>query len=209
MNYQFHYDQLIAKAKQRVVNSGYTEKHHIVPKSLGGSNAKSNIVELTAREHFLAHMLLAKIHGKGLWQAARMMQNKSKVQNERRSNSRLYEIAKREWANYLKGKKKPSYIGEKIAQSNKGRKASEETKAKMSEVRKGKERFGDPKKWKHTETSKEKMRQAHLLINSGARLPKMYGDDNPMKLAENRAKISAAKTAYWAKKREEKLKQGI
>jgi hypothetical protein len=37
-----------------------TEKHHIVPRSLGGSNDESNIVRLTYREHFLAHLLLTK-----------------------------------------------------------------------------------------------------------------------------------------------------
>ena len=39
---------------------GYSERHHVVPRSLGGSNAKSNIVRLTYREHFLAHWLLTK-----------------------------------------------------------------------------------------------------------------------------------------------------
>lgn len=41
---------------------GYVEKHHIIPKSMGGSNNLSNIVKLTAREHFVAHWLLFKIH---------------------------------------------------------------------------------------------------------------------------------------------------
>lgn len=40
---------------------GYSEKHHIVPKSIGGSNDPSNLVRLTAREHFLAHWLLTKM----------------------------------------------------------------------------------------------------------------------------------------------------
>jgi 5-methylcytosine-specific restriction endonuclease McrA len=61
MNYQKLYDQLIERAKLRVLD-GYCEKHHIVPKSLGGSNNKENIVSLTAREHFLAHWLLFKIY---------------------------------------------------------------------------------------------------------------------------------------------------
>jgi 5-methylcytosine-specific restriction endonuclease McrA len=37
---------------------GYKEIHHILPKSLGGSNDKSNLVELTAREHYIVHMLI-------------------------------------------------------------------------------------------------------------------------------------------------------
>lgn len=39
----------------------YTEKHHIIPKSLGGGNSKSNLVTLTAKEHFVCHLLLTKM----------------------------------------------------------------------------------------------------------------------------------------------------
>ena len=39
----------------------YTESHHIIPKSLGGSNTPDNLVKLTAREHFIAHWLLTKM----------------------------------------------------------------------------------------------------------------------------------------------------
>lgn len=75
MNYQAHYDNLINRAVNRVVE-GYTEKHHIVPRCMGGSNDKSNLVVLTAREHFIAHLLLAKLHGAPnpkLWCAVQAM----------------------------------------------------------------------------------------------------------------------------------------
>lgn len=205
MNYQSHYDKLISKATSRTELLEYSEKHHIIPKSLGGSNAKSNIVVLTGREHFVAHMLLAKIHGKGLWQAARMMQNKSKVQTGRLSNSRLYEMARREWAKYAKTQSRPVHVGEAIRKARTGSKASDETKAKMSAIRKGRPRDGDPAKWKHSDEAKAKMRATHIALNAGSRLPKMYGDENPMKRPENRAKISEAKKAYWAKIRAAKL----
>ena len=39
----------------------YFERHHIIPRSLGGSNESDNIVKLTAREHFIAHLLLTKM----------------------------------------------------------------------------------------------------------------------------------------------------
>jgi len=61
MDYQKHYDALVIRAQTRVLQ-GYSEKHHIVPKCLGGSNAKSNIVALTAEEHYVAHQLLVKLH---------------------------------------------------------------------------------------------------------------------------------------------------
>ena len=39
---------------------GYVEIHHIVPKSLGGNNSQENLVYLTAREHFICHLILTK-----------------------------------------------------------------------------------------------------------------------------------------------------
>lgn len=64
MNYKKVYFSLIEKRKTTPV-LGYSESHHITPRSLGGSDAPDNIVELTAREHFFAHILLTKIHKRG------------------------------------------------------------------------------------------------------------------------------------------------
>ena len=63
MNYQKIYNQLIEKRKQYTLNKKecYCEKHHIIPKSLGGNNNADNLVNLLAREHYIAHLLLVKI----------------------------------------------------------------------------------------------------------------------------------------------------
>lgn len=44
-----------------IESSVYSEKHHIIPRSLGGSDDESNLVALTAREHYIVHVLLFKI----------------------------------------------------------------------------------------------------------------------------------------------------
>ena len=54
------YFSITTNAKQRITE-GYTELHHIIPQSMGGSNDKENLVELTAREHFICHWLLVKM----------------------------------------------------------------------------------------------------------------------------------------------------
>ena len=65
MDYQRVYNALIEKGKTQVLPGGtYTEKHHILPKSLGGSDKKSNLVRLTARQHYIAHKLLVFIYKK-------------------------------------------------------------------------------------------------------------------------------------------------
>jgi len=95
MNYQFIYDEIISKRQQELLE-GYGEKHHILPKSLGGSNHKSNIVKLTCREHFIAHRLLAKIHGGKMWYALIIMaQEKSKSAKGVIITSRTYEVIRK------------------------------------------------------------------------------------------------------------------
>ncbi|MBU1173189.1 MAG: hypothetical protein KKD44_26795 [Proteobacteria bacterium] len=89
MNYTKIYDSLIERAKDRVLVK-YSEKHHIIPVCRKGSNSKTNLVRLTAKEHYLAHHLLIKIYPMniGIYHAFWMMSNRFKV------NSKDYEIAK-------------------------------------------------------------------------------------------------------------------
>lgn len=58
--YQRWYDALIAKAKAREIPKLNTERHHIWPRALGGSEDPENLVRLRYREHFVAHWLLTK-----------------------------------------------------------------------------------------------------------------------------------------------------
>ena len=59
MDYQKIYDNLIRKRLENPPTEKF-ERHHIVPRSLGGSDDKDNIVKLTLREHYIAHLLLCK-----------------------------------------------------------------------------------------------------------------------------------------------------
>lgn len=62
MNYKKVYEDLINRAKERKDLETYFEIHHIIPKSVGGSNDEDNLVKLTLREHYLAHELLVFIY---------------------------------------------------------------------------------------------------------------------------------------------------
>jgi hypothetical protein len=62
MNYKRIYVELMDRAVGRVEEVGeYYESHHIKPKSMEGTDDKSNLVKLTYREHFIAHWLLHRI----------------------------------------------------------------------------------------------------------------------------------------------------
>jgi NUMOD3 motif len=121
MNYALAYQRLIAHAQQRVCINGYVERHHILPKALGGSEDSSNLVALTAREHFIAHMLLARMYGGSMWYAVTIMKK------DGRGSSRSFAIARKKLSEQMMGNKNTF-----------GMKMSDDTKMKMSQTRKGK-----------------------------------------------------------------------
>ena len=65
MNYSKIYGVIIENARGSPRNRklGYFEKHHIIPKCLGGDNSKGNLVFLTAKEHYVCHHILTKMYG--------------------------------------------------------------------------------------------------------------------------------------------------
>lgn len=89
--YNKWYNKLINSAKSRIPPI-IKEKHHILPKSLGGSNSKENLVNLTPREHYICHLLLTKFTigdaRKKMFYALHRITNKSEV---RIKSSRIYE----------------------------------------------------------------------------------------------------------------------
>ena len=74
MNYKKHYDLLIERGKNRMIE-GYVEKHHIIPRCMGGGDERENLVQLTPEEHYVAHQLLMRIYPSvtGLAYATQMM----------------------------------------------------------------------------------------------------------------------------------------
>lgn len=54
------YLRFIESCKHQVIE-GFCEKHHIKPRSLGGQDTFDNLVKLTYRQHFIAHLMLSKI----------------------------------------------------------------------------------------------------------------------------------------------------
>lgn len=150
MNYRNHYESLISKAKVRNWSKKsapvYVERHHIIPKCLGGDNSKENLIYLTYREHCLAHLFLTKIYPNNykLLCAAKRMYSAGKF--HRRYNSKnISENLRKQHALaasiFFKGKPKKPFTDEhktKLSESHKGHKDTIETKKKKSESLKGK-----------------------------------------------------------------------
>ena len=151
MNYGAHYDLLIQKAKIRDFSSDvYKECHHIIPKCMGGNNNKSNLVNLTPEEHYVAHQLLVKMYpdDNKLVYAAHIMSVNNGI-NKR--NNKEYGWIKRKlsvafsermmgntYASSRKGYIHSEETKEKISVGNKGKPKSAEHRKKLSEARLGK-----------------------------------------------------------------------
>ncbi|MCE2730444.1 MAG: HNH endonuclease [Sphingomonadaceae bacterium] len=77
MDYKRIYDQFIAdrRTKEKALRASgkYFERHHITPRSMGGTNDAGNMIALTAGDHYFAHECLARILGGGMWGALYFM----------------------------------------------------------------------------------------------------------------------------------------
>ncbi len=105
----------------------YTEKHHVIPKSLGGNNLKSNLVALTAKEHFICHLLLPKMltgdnKSKMVYALYCITHVRNKGQTTRHiPTSRLFNKIKEDWKLSIKGR----------VAHNKGKPMSSDQKEKL------------------------------------------------------------------------------
>ena len=99
MNYNKIYNDIIQNRIQNPVLDTYTECHHILPKSLDGSDDKSNLVNLLAREHFICHLLLTKMYQEGTPEWIKMIKAFMRMQSGRDYQQRY---SNNKWYAYLK-----------------------------------------------------------------------------------------------------------
>jgi hypothetical protein len=184
MNYKKIYSQLIERAQteNRQKNAGiYFEKHHILPKCLGGTNEKTNLVLLTAREHYMSHKLLCQIYPTNeklhyaLW---RMMNIQTK------NHSRNYIISSREYSHC---KHRQQLLVRKLGKQNKGKKVehSIETREKISNSSKGRIPWNKGK----SGLSRGPMSDKHKLNISKS----LKGKKKPPRTVEHSKNISKAR----------------
>lgn len=183
MNYKLIYDKLIDRGITRNLEAGY-EKHHIIPKCMGGDDSNANLVKLTPEEHYVAHQLLVKIYpdSNGLKYAVLMMtlSTKKMLRNNKsygwirrqvtnaKKGSKLTDSTKLKISNSLKGLTAPKKVRgtpeskQRMSDAQKGKKLSEETKAKMGRP------WSEERKRAHS----EKIKQVRAQKKWVSRLPK-------------------------------------
>jgi hypothetical protein len=162
MNYKNIYYKIIEKAKTENENGkrslGYFEKHHIQPKSLGGTNDKENLVKLTAREHFICHWLLVKMYDKGTIERNKMLCALWRMQginenHKRYINSHVYEKLRIEFAEAISKLTSISQSGSRNSQFGKKWYTNRDTGESKSFFEKPNEKWIEGRNLFHGETN--------------------------------------------------------
>ena len=104
--YKDYYDELILLRGSKDKPKGYSERHHVIPKWMGGTNNKNNLIYLSFKDHVFAHWLL--------WKQFR----------DKPSAYSYYMMMKRKKVN-------PNPTVQQFAQTNKGRKLTQPHKDKI------------------------------------------------------------------------------
>lgn len=171
------YNMIITNAKHRQLH-GYKEQHHIIPKCMGGSNKKENLVMLTAREHFICHQLLARFVSNTFYKKKMLNAIGKFVQNndlqKRILSSRHYKIAR-----------------ESIAEANRGRIYTKDARQKMSNLAKGRIPWNKGMKGlvNFPDTAKDKLRELYL----GKSFKERYGDEKANQIKKKISKTKEGK----------------
>lgn len=199
--YSIWYFAIIDKASKenRIKSTNrYYELHHIIPRSIGGNNSKKNLVLLTAKEHFICHLLLCKMtQGQQkikMLYAFGMMQYVSS-ENQKRYTSKLYEYVKIKVSEAQSisrtGKKRNKEFCEKNRNRmlgntyNLGKKRSIDSRKKLSNALKGKNTWSKNRVW--PEEIKQKIRESNIKAKSsikGKTMEEIHGAEKAKKIKQ-------------------------
>lgn len=217
--YSQEYYEIIEKAKTRAITRktaneilGYSEGHHIIPKSFfisnrnknnpgwieGDANHLDNYAFLSAQEHYRVHQLLVKmtlIDEKYRYQAYKNMVY-SLIKMSGKGNHAKYNITEEQYYNSkkelaeikrkeLSGSKRAPFTDEhkkKIALARTGTKRSEETRLKMKQNRTGKKRKP------HSDETKKKISEANKGKIPSEETRKIWSEKRKGKTSGNKGK---------------------
>jgi hypothetical protein len=185
MNYKKIYDQIIENSiKENRVKNKLTlyEKHHIIPKSIGGTNNKNNLVLLTPKEHYICHKLLVEIYKLTIYEskmyfAMWCMVNGVGNQKRHATTSKIYQRLKIEMFEKLKTNRPDnrkrifqfSLDGEYIKTFDSVKEASKELNIGSSGIEncaRGKSKSSGGFNWKYEKSEKIIQQVTHLKSGS-------------------------------------------
>jgi hypothetical protein len=186
------YFRLIDRSLSRTFfENVYTEKHHIIPKSLGGTDHHDNLAVLTAKEHYICHLLLIKMvdgyaKTKMRYAAYKLTQINKNQHGRLKISGRQYEFLKNQMS--LANRERPG--------PNRGKIMSEDQKEKISNTLKGR-KLGpksDEHRKKLSASAKNKIiSQETKNKMSQARRGKKHSDNTKAKISSWQKGVSKPK----------------
>ena len=229
MTYEEFINNILETRGRFACGDEYHERHHIIARCMGGTDEKDNLIDLFAREHFIAHKLLAEENDGNHKLVAAWW----RMCNWQDRNKEFYEPTPEEYeeariafseahSKAMSGKNHPNYgkKGElstnwgkhfseehrrKIGDANKGKIVSAESRQKMSEAQKGKKRSKESCQ-KQSEIAKQLWKNEEFRTIHTER---MMGDKNPFygktHTEETKCLLSEYRKESW--KNEEYRKQ--
>ena len=207
MNYFVHYQRLIDRARVRTLN-GYIERHHVLPKCMGGDNSSNNLVNLTAEEHYVAHQFLVKMYpsvGGLVTAAVRMAKqctgNKAYGWLRRRHAERV--SVRMRGHKFNLGRKRTSEEKLKISLALKGVVKSEETRRRMSLAQVGNQKAKGLIRGPQSVEHRRKVGDARrgIPLNLEWRMKISCTKKGKKKSLETRARMSAAQRLWRLQRR--------
>jgi len=168
MNYNKLYSRFIESKRYREfkvnknTETGY-DLHHILPKSIGGKDIKSNLVKLTYREHYIAHRILVKMYkGAKKIKMSFALYSLRHFRNKHRQatglTARQYEYCRNQYLETTKTKKWKSWRAEATKKS-----WTPERRARQAEFQRQQWRDGKKDYFKSAEYRKRKSEQSKRI----------------------------------------------
>jgi hypothetical protein len=194
-HYLNRYIKFITLVKKSIVYDKYIESHHILPQSMGGLNNDDNLINLSARQHYLAHWMLWKAYkSKEMTSAffAMSNQNNQYQGRENRITSRTYELLRKEFSQLISDSttklwQDPEYRQKHIDTNN-------TLETKILRHQKGKELWTDPQYVSKVMEGREKARldgkYQYSTEERARRSTRISDNNNPSKRSDVRAKNS-------------------
>ncbi|EDH7741225.1 hypothetical protein CB599_11735 [Salmonella enterica subsp. enterica serovar Adjame] len=203
MNLRKLYFSLILKAKTengepkslRDSKSGF-EIHHAIPKSWGASDHPDNLIYFTLKQHFVAHHILARLCGGGMWDAYHLMSHTGRYKVTARQFETARENRAKRMSEIMKGRS-----------FNRGYKHTEEAKRNMSEAQKGRV-FTDEWKQKLSDALKGNQNNVGRVTPDEVREKIRQSNLGQKRSEETRAKLSEAHSKR-VHSEESKIKRSI
>lgn len=202
MDYSRIYNEIIHDPRNNLLQLGF-ETHHILPRSIGGTDEQDNLVKLTYRRHFIAHWLLTKMYTgrakSAMHLAFHLMMNRNKSflklhGNEFRLNSKSYELNRIEWKKAMIDKN-PFKGGDVTRKVWTGRKHKLASRIAMSKSQSGK-KLSDKTKQLIGEKSKKAWQNDESRLKRGEKQRDAWKD--PERRKKHSERLKTRKRQPWS-----------